>query len=461
MGNGSRLFRSRKVTGDGEGVTSRAGLVLLGEVIEGTGLGSGFRDAFVRWSRRRHDPGDGFTQVVIGLADGAKAMTDISSVAANCGLYSKAASNSTMAEWFSRVASGELAGVARARNAARGAAWEAGAGPSGSELIIDIDSTLIRALDSKHETGPTYKGGYGFHPLLAVCAETGEVFDAILRPGNAGANTAIDHVDLLDRVIDGLPDRWRRGHDLDDPAGLAETTIVVRTDSAGASHWLIEHCIDRNLEFSIGHQINTSVRAGLLLAQEEHWTPARDSQGRPRPGSQILEITNLVDLNLASGVRVIARRERPHPGAQLSLFDDLNGWRHQIFITNSSGRPAGLERRHRQRGHAESVIRDLKACGAANLPFTDVVANQAWLLAAMSAVDVLSWVRAIGCVGQLKRATPKTVRYRLLHVAARISATGRVLHLDTGWPWTQHILAALKRITRALNQPLTVATTST
>ena len=173
----------------------------------------------------------------------------------------------------------------------------------------------------------------------------------------------------------------------------------------------------------------------------------------------MLEITNLVDLALPDDVRVIGRRERRYPtGAQLSLFDDLNGWRHQIFITNSAGRAAGLERRHRRRGAAESVIWDLKACGATNLPHTDIVANQAWLTAAMSAVDVMAWTRAIGRHGQLRRATPKTIRYRLLHVAARITATGRVLHLDTTWPWTRHILTALQRITRALNRPPTVTT---
>lgn len=130
-----------------------------------------------------------------------------------------------------------------------------------------------------------------------------------------------------------------------------------------------------------------------------------------------------------------------------------------MFITNSPGRAAGLERRHRQRGTAERVIADLKACGAANLPFTEIVSNQAWITAAATAVDVLAWTRTIGLVGPMKRARPKTIRYRLLHVAARITPTGRVLQYDTTWPWTQHIINALKRITKAFDQPLTVTTT--
>ena len=225
-------------------------------------------------------------------------------------MYLSAASNSTMADWFNRVASTELRAINAARASAREAAWSDGAGPKRSALTIDIDATLISATDTKAETGPNFKGGYGFHPLMAVCAVTGEVFDSILRPGNAGANSAADHVELLDRVLD--------------------------------SH-----------------------------------LPARDRDRKRRKGSYILEITDLVDLNLPKGTRGIARRERPHPGAQLSVFDDINGWRHQVFITNSNGWPAGLERRHRQRGTAESVIRGLEAFGATNLPFTDVLSNQA------------------------------------------------------------------------------------
>jgi len=461
MGYGSGLFRSRKVTDSGSGLVSRSGLVVLDRVMCGTGLIDGFTDAFVALPWRHHDPGVGFCQTVVGLADGAKTLTDVTAVAWNCGLFSSAASNSTMAEMFNRVASTELAGITRACAEARERAWAAGAGPNGSTLIVDIDATLISAIDSKQDTGANYKGGYGFHSLVAVCAETGEVFDAMLRPGNAGSNTAADHVELLDRVVDALPSQWGVGHNIDDTTTRLDKRIVVRCDTAGASGWFIEHCIARNLEFSFGYQIDCRVRDGLLLAQEEHWTPARDRNANPRPGSEILEITYLVDLGLPDEVRVIARRERPHPGAQLTLFDDLNGWRHQIFVTNSRGKPAGLERRHRQRGTAESVIRDLKACGATNLPFTDVVANQAWLLAAITATDVLAWVKAIGLNGKLAKATPKTLRYRLFHTAGRISKTGRVLHLDQTWPWTRHIITALKHISRAFKQPPTVTTQPT
>lgn len=337
MGQGSSLFRSRKVTGAGSGLVSRAGLVVMGEVMDATGMTSGFRDAFSAWPRRRHDPGERFAQAVLGLADGAKAMTDVTAVARDCGLYRSAASNTAMSDWFNRIASTELAGIAAARAKARERAWAAGAGPKGSTLIIDIDATIISAIDTKEDTGPYRKGGYGFYPLTASAPELGKMLDLLLRPGNAGSNTAEDHVVLLDRVLENLPARWHHGHNPGDTS--AETTIVVRADTAGATGWFIEHCIDRNLEFSFGYPIDDRVRAGLLLAQEEHWTPARDRHGRSRKGSYILEITHLVETNHPPGTRVVARRERPHPGAQLLVFDDINGWRHQVFITNSSGRP--------------------------------------------------------------------------------------------------------------------------
>ncbi len=224
---------------------------------------------------------------------------------------------------------------------------------------------------------------------------------------------------------------------------------MIRTDTAGCSTWLIEDCQARNLQFSIGHPVTQTVRHALELVQEEHWTPARNSDGEPRSGAEVTELTHLIADQLPAGVRMIARRERPHPGAQLSVFDDTTGWRHQVFITNSTGRTAGLERRHRQRGTAEQTIRDLKATGATNLPFADVVANEAWLLAAMCATDLLAWTRAIALPPSMGRATPKTIRYRILHVAGQLSAKARVLHLDCDWSWTRTILRALERIQQA------------
>ncbi|MEL7088100.1 MAG: IS1380 family transposase [Planctomycetota bacterium] len=456
MGDRSSLVRPRKVTGSGEGLVSRAGLVVLDEMASVTGLIDGFRDVFAGWPSRRLDPGDGYGQVVIALADGATALSDVTGLGRS-GLFTQTGSNTTRWEWFDRIAADELAGIRRARAAARAQAWDRGAGPSGSTLIVDLDATIITGTDTKEDSAGTWKGTWGHHPLLAIAAESGEILGGLLRPGNAGSNTAVDHVQLLGEVIDDLPEPWQVGHRPCD-GETPERTIVVRADSAGFSHWLIEACDDRNLEFSIGHPVTQAIRDALLLVQEEHWTPARNTNRTRRSGAFVAELTHLVDT--PGRARMIVRRERPHPGAQLNLFDDINGWRHQVFITNSAGKPAGLERRHRQRGTAEAVIRDLKATGANNLPFSGVVANQAWLLAAMSALDLLAWTRAIALPNSMARATPKTLRYRILHVAGRLTPTGRDLHLDTHWPWTRVTLRALQRIRTAF-QPPTVTTALT
>jgi hypothetical protein len=147
---------------------------------------------------------------------------------------------------------------------------------------------------------------------------------------------------------------------------------------------------------------------------------------------------------------LIVRRERPHPGAQLSLFDTIEGFRHTAFITNTTGyNIAALELRQRQRARAENVIRDAKATGLANLPFDDIVNNDVWIQLCFTANDLLAWAQHIGCTGQLRRATPKTIRHRLLHVAAHITSTSRRLHLDRHWPWTTALLDAIRRVRTA------------
>lgn len=156
---------------------------------------------------------------------------------------------------------------------------------------------------------------------------------------------------------------------------------------------------------------------------------------------------------------MIVRRERPHPGAQLSLFDTIEGFRHTAFITNQPDADiAALELRQRQRARAENVIRDAKATGLANLPFDDIVNNDVWMQLCFAANDLLAWSQHIGCVGQLRRATPKTIRHRLLHIAAAITPNSRRLHLDGHWPWTRTLLDAIHRIRTAFTTPPTANT---
>jgi hypothetical protein len=433
--------------------------VWLAETAELSGLVAGFSAAMEDLPRRRHDPGRTLAQVVLALADGATALSDVAVLRDQPAMFGPVASDATMWRTFDHIGPVELRGIAAARAAARAIAWAAGAGPAGDALIIDMDATIVRTKADKQDARPTYKRTYGHHPLLAMVAETGEVLAGKLRPGNAGANCAQDHVTVLADAIAQLPAPWRAGHGRGDDESLVEHNVLVRADSAGASHWLVEECRDRNLGFSIGYAIDGRVRDALLCVPDDCWSPARDGNGAEREGAQVIEITGLVDLDAwPTGTRLIVRRERPHPGAQLSLFDTIEGMRHTAFITDQTGTDiATLELAQRQRARAEAVIRDTKACGLANLPFDCVVSNDVWMQLCFTAHDLLSWAQRVSLTGPLAKATPKTIRHRLLHIAARITPTGRRLHLDTTWPWTDTLTAALARLRERFHS-LTVTT---
>lgn len=184
-------------------------------------------------AQRRHDAGRTLAQMVLALADGATCLSDLAAVRAQPAMFGPVGSEAAVWRTFNHVGSVELRGIAAARAAARERAWAAGAGPADDEVIVDIDSTIIRTKTDKQDAAPTYKRTIGHHPLLAMCAQTDEVLAGILRPGNAGANTAVDHVQLLADALAQLPAVWRAGHDVgDDPRGM-ERRILVRADSAG------------------------------------------------------------------------------------------------------------------------------------------------------------------------------------------------------------------------------------
>jgi hypothetical protein len=428
-------------------LASHAGLVWLGEVADTVGLSDGLTQATAGLRWRRHQPGRTLTQMVLALADGAVCLSDLAALRDQPGLFGPVASQATAWRTFDQLGPAELRGIDRAVADARAAAWDADPEVDAGCLIVDMDATLVTTRADKGDAAATYKRSYGHHPLLAMVAERGEILAGMLRPGNAGSNTAEDHVVVLSHAIEALPEPYRLGHQPGDPAALAAKELLVRADSAGASHWLAEECRDRNCRFSFGYQITGRIRDALLLTQEEDWAPARDQAGR-RDGAWVTELSGLVDLTgWPPGTRLICRRERPHPGAQLSLFDTVEGFRHQCVLTDQSDADAAfLEWRHRQRGQAESVIRDAKACGLANLPFDCVVNNDIWCRLVAAAVNLLAWARRLTLTGPLRRATPKTIRYRLLHTAGRLTHRGRRLDLDATWPWTTVLLAALDRL---------------
>jgi hypothetical protein len=348
-------------------------------------------------------------------------------------LFGAVASVSTARRVLLSVGPGELDAIRRARAIARERAWQAGAAPA--EVILDFDAFLVGAHSEKEGAAGHYKGGFGHHPLAVSCGR--EVLAALLRPRNAGANDAADHVHLLELALAQLPQAALDG------------TILARADSAGASHLFADACRETRVRFSLGYGLTEAVRAAIVALPETAWTAALDADGQPRDGAWVAELTDTVDLDAwPTGTRLMCRRERPHPGAQLS-FTDHDGYRFQCFITDQTDTDlAWLEARHRQHAVVEDRIRCLKAMGLSNLPFSDWEPNAAWLEVALIANDLTVWTQQTCLAGEHAIAEPKRLRYRILHVAARLTRHARrtTLHLQDDWPWAAALLAAFDRL---------------
>jgi hypothetical protein len=384
------------------------------------------------------------THLAVAIADGGDCLSDFEALRSQSELFGEVASISTAWRAVKATASLELRQIPRAVAGAREIVWAAA--PPG-DITIDFDATLVTAFSDKQDARPTYKKGFGFHPLGAWCDTTGEPLALMLRPGNAGSNDADDHLELLDQAIAVLPSEHQVGHQPGDDPGLVRHHILVRADSAGATHGFVAGLVEANIEYSIGHPVDAGVRKALLLFQEEDWVHAIEVDGTDRDGAWVAELTDLMDLSTwGEDARLICRRERPHPGAQLSLFDTSEGFRHTCFITNASALEidaAALELRQRRHARVEDRVRCWKDCGLKNLPFASFTQNLTWVATSLVAGALIAWAQMTCLDGELKKAEPKTIRYRLLHVAATLVRHGRrlILRLDQTWPWA----AALRR----------------
>ncbi len=276
----------------------------------------------------------------------------------------------------------------------------------------------------------------------------------LLRAGNAGSNTAADHIRVLGWALESLPAAYRP-----DPHDPGAQQVLVRCDSAGATHAFAGACRVKGVGFSFGYAVDTRVQAAVeLLNANDGWYPAIDSGGGIRDGAWVAEATDLVDMDSwPTGTRLILRRERPHPGAQLR-FTDSDGLRVTAFITDTApgvvaGQLAGLELRHRQHARVEDRIRQAKATGLRNLPCQRFDANAAWLEILLAATDLVAWSKLIGFIDHPDLATCEidTFRYRVLHVAARITRGARQIRLriDATWRWASAIAHAWQRLRAA------------
>jgi hypothetical protein len=376
--------------------------------------------------------------LAVMLADSGECVADLGAVREQDALFGPVASDSTAFRTVQKIAQtpGMLDAIRAAHATARERFWELEGAPA--QLTIDVDATLVTAHSEKENAAGNYKHGYGFHPLGAYADQTREALAMMLRPGNAGSNTAADHVAVIDRALAQIPE-----------AQVEMIDILIRADSAGATHQTADHCHGADLRFSFGYELTEPVRAAILTTPEDAWIAALDPDDSERPNGQVSELTDRVDLSSwPADSRVIVRRERPHPGAQLS-FTDHDGYRFQAILTDQPDPDiAILERRHRQRARVEDRIRDDKTTGLAKLPFQAFALNEVWVEIVMLAHDLLVWTQALALEGELAKAEPKRLRYRLLHIAARLAFSGRQakLHLPTAWPWTQALKAAFEKL---------------
>jgi hypothetical protein len=407
-------------------------------------------------------PGAVFADLAAAVADGADCIDGVGQL---CGdrehAFGAKASTTTMWRLVDeRIDAVHLPMVRAARAAARAAAWAGGAAPPvGQPLYIDIDATLvIDHSDNKADAAPTWKKSFGHHPLLAFLDRPeiagGEALAGLLRAGNAGSNTAADHITVLQQALASLPAGWRP--DPNDPNAPA---VVVRSDSAGATHRFATACRAQGAGFSFGFPVDARVQDAVdTLNLGDGWYPGIDSDGGIRDGAWVAEATGLVNLSAwPTGTRLVLRKERPHPGAQLR-FTDADGMRVTAFITDTApgvvpGQLAGLELRHRQHARVEDRIREAKAAGLANLPCHGFDPNAAWLEIVLTAADLVAWAKLIGFTDtpELARCEITAFRYRVLHTAARITRGARQLRLriDATWRWAAAIATAWHRLRAA------------
>jgi hypothetical protein len=464
------------VTTDGRGVCSHVGSRLLADVAAAVGVGEAF-DAAVGGGRKRrsaHAPGRVLADLAVMLADGGVAIGDLAVLRDEPDLFGPVASTATAWRVLDSVGESLLDQVKLARMVARERAWllrgEAGrsvpavrcAGTVVPGLVIDLDATLVTCHSEKQGCAATFKHGYGYHPLLAWLDNTGEALAGMLRPGNANANTAADHISVTEEALAQIPNEHRQG-----------TPILIRADGAGATKAWLAHLRSLReqrsleIEFSVGFTLTNQLKDAIAVLPETAWTVAVDAAGEPRPAdesglpvAQVAELTGLLPGLVAVGwpdrMRVLVRRERPHPGAQLSVFEAHDGWRYQCLATDTPvGQLAFLEARHRAHARVEDNIRTAKQTGLGRFPSREFAINAVWLQLALTAADLIAWTQTILLDGALAKAEPKLLRYRLLHTAARIVRRGRrtFVKIAASWPWAEDLAAAFTRLA-GIRQPL-------
>jgi len=438
----------------GTGVVAHVGLHALGCFADRLGLGDSLSARIPLTGERLpvHDRGKVLVHSALMLAGGGESCADIEHLRLQPDLFGSVPSDSTVFRTFHQLDATTRSGIAEAMAEMRAKVWSRSSVTTGSApVVLDIDASLVEVhTDGKEGAAPTYKGGFGFHPMFCFADATGEVLSGVLRPGNAGANTVSDHLDVLDAAIAQLPTSIATGHRHDDDESMANRTVVVRADSAGCTEGFLAGCRARNVHFFVTARSNPQVTAAVLdaIGLEGVWEPARTQGGDLRDGAAVCELTSLItDDKLPAGTRLIVRREPLHPGAQRSLFPSLD-FRYWGFYTDADGSPVELDATMRAHAHVERHIQRLKDSGLCRMPFTSLEANATWMMAVAMSADLVRWFQLLCFDGAWVDARPKAMRWGIFHAPGRLvrRSRQRIVRIIDGWPGTDALLDAYKRI---------------
>jgi hypothetical protein len=461
-----------KVSAEGAGLVGHAGAVLLRKAADQAGLTAVLSAALQKkGTSPAFDRGVVLVSLAAAVALGATSMSDIALLAHLAPVLGDAPSGPTVRRALDLAGTpAMLDRIARARARARAHAWTLIEGTAAGFpwlavagktltgwLVIDMDATLVTASSDKQGAAPTWKKGYGFHPLGAWLANTRECLAMLLRPGNAGSNTFTDHKEVLTAAIRQIPARFRK-------------RLLIRVDGAGASHDLIGHLLSmssarRTVLFTCGWMITAADEDAIGQVPAGAWQPGTRQDGGAEDDKDVVEITGLMTRagNWPEGLRWIARRVKPSRRhlRNLTDYEKKTGWKYSITCTNipeggiagvpGSHHPQYIDTVHRQHAVVETGgVRTAKAMGLRNLPSKSWQVNSGWVITANIAADLAAWTRLLGHCddGELREADPDTLRYRIWHIPARLAchARQRILKISPDWPWKQAFLTCWQRL---------------
>jgi Transposase DDE domain group 1 len=462
----SAWTRGLALTTGASGLIGAVGAPLLRLLAERSGLRSGLSTALGRLRPDfvpEHDRGQVLVDVAVALGLGAVSVAGaMDLLSAAQAVLGQVASTSTAWRALSELDATALAAVAKARATHRRAMWARLAGRPGGFpwirvaeqtwagwIVLDVDASLVESHSDKEGATGTYKKHvFGLHPIIVSCANTGEILAVLLRPGNAGSNTAADHVAVLSDAVAQLPAAYRK-------------KIIFRADGAGSTKellvWITEESARRGYtwHYSVGFDVTEPVRDAIVAVPTRTWAPALTANGDVRRGAHVAELTDLLTIpdGWPERMRLMARTEPLHPRhrKQASAVERQRGQRFQVVATDLPGyRYPKLDAFHRNHAVVESTIKAGKDLGLRRLPGYALAFNQAWCIAVAIACDLLAWLQllALNHHQQLRRASPTILRRALLNVPARIvrRARTRLIRLDDTHPHKADLILAWNNI---------------